>query len=194
MFAPQKTVLAIVGMSGSGKSEASKYLQTKGFQGVRFGDLTDEGLKEFNLTYSAENEKMFREKIRKELGMAAFAIKAKPKIDELLKTNDKIVLDGLYSWEEYKYLTDYFPDLILVYVFADRNKRYERLSKRKIRPLGSEEAKKRDISEIENLSKGGPIAIADYLVENNGDQIADLGNQLDMLLEKIEIYNKQINK
>ena len=45
-----------------------------------------------------------------------------------------------------------------------------RLSKRKIRPLTEEEARSRDISEIENLHKGGPIAMADFLVVNDGSE------------------------
>ena len=44
-----------------------------------------------------------------------------------------------------------------------------RLSKRKIRPFTKEEAIKRDISEIENIAKAGPIAYADYSVINNDD-------------------------
>jgi len=43
-------------------------------------------------------------KIRKELGMSAMAIKIKPRINKALKKNSKIILDGLYSWEEYFYL------------------------------------------------------------------------------------------
>jgi dephospho-CoA kinase len=40
--------------------------------------------------------------------------------------------------------------------------------KREIRPLTLSEAISRDISEIENIEKGGPIAFADYMVINDG--------------------------
>ena len=46
--------------------------------------------------------------------------------------------------------------------------RYQRLAEREFRPLTAEQARSRDISEIENLEKGGPISIADYYIDNNG--------------------------
>ena len=44
--------------------------------------------------------------------------------------------------------------------------RYDRLGKRRHRPLTREEAASRDRAEIENINKGGPIAIADFTVIN----------------------------
>ena len=65
--------------------------------------------------------------------------------------------------------------------------RYERLEKRKTRndkdeknrPLTKDKAKARDYAEIENLAKGGPIAMADYIILNTGT---------------LEEYKAQINK
>jgi dephospho-CoA kinase len=39
-----------------------------------------------------------------------------------------------------------------------------------MRPLTPDEAKKRDYSEIENIEKGGPIAMADYTIINESDE------------------------
>ena len=44
--------------------------------------------------------------------------------------------------------------------------RYGRLAKRPIRPLTADEAAGRDIAEIENSDKGGPIAVADFTIIN----------------------------
>ena len=101
-------IIAIVGMPGAGKTEATKYLETKNIPFVRFGQITDEGVKALGLPLIQKNERIFRERLRQELGMAAYAIKMKPKIDELLKDHDVIVLDGLYSWEEYIFLKKEF--------------------------------------------------------------------------------------
>lgn len=185
----QKLILAFVGMPGAGKSEASAYLDKKGIPFVRFGDLTDEGVKRMGLPLKPENEKIFREKIRRELGMGAYAIKAKPKIDNLLKTYDVIILDGLYSWEEYIYLKREFINLILVNVYAEPTIRYKRLSERPIRPVPLGDARKRDVAELEKLNKGGPIAIADYLIENNSGNIGDLYRKLDNFLNRLGIKN-----
>lgn len=161
-------LIAIVGMPGSGKSVAADFFRKKEIPVLRFGDQTDIGLKELGLEVNEKNERQYRENIRKELGMAAMAIKIEPRIhsvDSLV-----IVLDGLYSWEEYVYLKNKFPQLTLLHIFASPEVRYTRLETRSIRPLKREEAKSRDIAEIENLNKGGPIAISDYLIENNSGE------------------------
>jgi len=164
----KKTIIAIVGMPGAGKSISCDFFKSKGYPILRFGDQTDIGLKEQGLLLTQENEQPYREKLRQELGMAAYAIKIAPRIKETFRSGSEcIILDGLYSWEEYLYLKKLFPQLILLCVYARPSIRYQRLAKRKIRPLTLEESRNRDIAELENLNKGGPIAIADYLIKNN---------------------------
>lgn len=183
----QKLILTFVGMPGAGKTQAATYLQQKNIPFVRFGEVTDEGLKELDLPYTPENERSFREKIRQELGMAAFAVRSKPTIDNLLKENSIIAIDGLYSWEEYVFLKKEFPGLTLIHIFAEPNIRYQRLAVRKVRPVPIEKGFERDVTEIENLNKGGPIAIADYLIENNGDNIEEFYKNIDELLKRLGI-------
>ncbi|MCL4353272.1 AAA family ATPase [Patescibacteria group bacterium] len=180
-----KLVLCLVGMPGAGKTESVFYLRKKNLPFVRFGDVTDEGIRNLGQELTPDNERAFREKLRQELGMAAYAIRSKPKIDRLLETNDAVVIDGLYSWEEYILLSQYYQGIKLVHIFAEPEIRYQRLAGRKIRPLSLEEARKRDIAEIENLDKGGPIAIADYLIENNKDDIKLLYTKIDSLLTRL---------
>lgn len=159
-------LIAIVGMPGAGKSVAADFFRSKNIPVLRFGDQTDIGLNEMKLEINEKNERWYREKLRRDLGMAAMAIKIEPRIMDTAKTSNIIVLDGLYSWEEYIYLKKRFPQLKLLCIFAAPGIRYTRLSTRKIRPLNREEAISRDESEIINLNKGGPIAIADYLIKN----------------------------
>lgn len=179
-------ILAIVGMSGSGKSEVAAYLKEKNIPVIRFGDLTDEGVQEMGLPLTTDNERLFRENIRKELGMAAYAIKAKPKIDTALGKSTVVALDGLYSWEEYIYLREQYPSLILIHVFAERQKRYDRLVRRSIRPVPQEKCYEKDVAELVALHKGGPIAIADYQIENNGDDMQELYRKVDALLVRLQ--------
>lgn len=180
-----KKIIALVGMPGAGKSEAANILTTKNIPFVRFGELTDEALHEKGLPLTPENERQVREQFRKDLGMAAYAIKAKPKIEAALTDHDTVALDGLYSWEEYILLKKQFPQLLLIHIFAEPSVRYSRLAKREIRPISPEEARNRDIVEIENLNKGGPIAIADYLIENNDDSMIHLQTKLEELLVRL---------
>lgn len=180
-----KQAIAIVGMSGSGKTEAGEFFKQKGFEVLRFGSIVDEGIKKEGLPWTPENNTYYREKIRKELGMAVIAIKMMPKIQEVLKVQEQVVLDGLYSWEEYTYLKKEIKGLILLCVYARPNIRYQRLSERKDRPFTKEEAIERDMREIEVLHKGGPIAFADYVVKNETTK-EDLRSELERFLALIK--------
>jgi len=80
---------------------------------LRFGDQTDIGLRESGKELTEENERRYRETLRKELGMAAYAIRIKPRIDTTLKKSNMVVLDGLYSHEEYVYLDKLYHGLLL---------------------------------------------------------------------------------
>lgn len=173
---------AIVGMCGSGKSIASDYLVSKGFNKVYFGGVTMDKLKEANLEVNPENEKMMREKLRSELGMGAFAIVLLPKIKECVN-NGNTVLDGVYSYDEVKILKENFPELKIIAIVCDKDIRYDRLSIREVRPLTNEEASARDVAEVENIAKAPPIAMADYYILNNGT-IEEYKNRLEEILER----------
>ena len=173
---------AIVGMCGSGKSIASDYLVSKGFNKVYFGGVTMDKLKEANLEVNPENEKMMREKLRSELGMGAFAIVLLPKIKECFN-NGNTVLDGVYSYDEVKILKENFPELKIIAIVCDKDIRYDRLSIREVRPLTNEEASARDIAEVENIAKAPPIAMADYYILNNGSVEEDK-TRLEEILER----------
>ena len=184
LMEPTRKLIAIVGMPGAGKTVAADFFHAKKIPVLRFGDQTDVSLKELGLPRNEKNERFVREKLRKDLGMAAMAIKIEPRILEAAKRNSVIVLDGLYSWEEYIYLKRKFPEIQLLCIYAPPQVRYARLGNRKIRPLTREEAESRDIAEIENLNKGGPIAIADYLLVNDGDEAA-FQTQLESVYKKL---------
>ncbi len=161
-------IVAVVGMCGSGKSVLTAYFEEQGWKKVYFGGVTMKELEKRGLPRNEQNERAVREELRREYGKAAFAILLLDEIESLAKSSN-VVLDGLYSWQEYKVLKERFKDSLSVLCIATNSGvRYERLSSREIRPLTKEEALSRDISEIENIEKGGPIAIADYYITNNG--------------------------
>jgi dephospho-CoA kinase len=164
-------VVSIVGMTGSGKSEVARAFEKAGFTRIRFGDLTDEVMKKQGLAPNEENERLVRERLRQEDGMAAYAKLNLPRIEQALNPSQgegqDVVIDGLYSWEEYTYLKGrYEEDLYLVAVWSSPKTRYARLGKRSSRRLTREEAISRDRAEIENSNTGGPIAMADFTIIN----------------------------
>ncbi len=159
-------VVAIVGMAGSGKSEVARVFADSGFVRVRFGDVTDAEIKKRGLPLNEKNERLVREQLRQEHGMAAYAKLNLSRINAAFKKSN-VALDGLYSWEEYNFFKDrYSDDFKVIAVWASPKTRYARLAGRATRPLSPEEAAARDHSEIENTNKGGPIAMADYTIIN----------------------------
>ncbi len=171
-------------MAGAGKSEVARLFERKGFVRIRFGDVTDDEVRKRGLVLNEENERSVRELLRREHGMAAYARLNLPRIETALKTSD-VVIDGLYSWEEYTFLKDHFgEDICLVTVWASPATRYTRLGRRRKRPLTPDEAAGRDRAEIEKLNKGGPIAIADFLVINESG-LDDLARQTEQIMSEL---------
>ncbi len=180
----KKIIFAVVGMAGSGKTEVVKYLEKKGFKRVYFGELTLEEIKKRGLKINEKNEKKIREELRRKYGMAAYALLNLKKIEEKF-AKDKVVIDGLYSWDEYKVLKNRFKNnLVIIAVVTPRLIRYQRLAKRPLRKLSFKEAEARDYDEIEKLAKGGPIAIADFYLINDKD-FSYLYQQIDKICKNL---------
>lgn len=177
-------VVSIVGMTGSGKSEVARLFRNGGFAAVRFGDITDEEVRRQGLPLTEENERPTRERLREEHGMAAYARLSVPRIDAALRDSN-VVVDGLYSWEEYIFLKEYYKaDFVVVAVWSSPGTRYARLGRRKVRPLTPEEAAGRDHAEIEKLNKGGPICMADFTILND-DSLSKLKEQVERIIAKV---------
>lgn len=174
-------IIAITGLAGSGKSTVVEYIVQKGFLKVYFGQATLDELKKQGLETNEQNEKKVREELRKEHGMEAFAKLSLAKIEEALGKGD-VVIDGMYSWEEYLFIKNKFENLIVVAVHASQNIRAKRLGARKIRPLTKEELQARDRAEIENLNKAGVIAVASFTLINEGS-VEELQKHIDVMID-----------
>ncbi len=170
-------IVAVVGMTGAGKSEVACLFEENGFKKVRFGDITDKEIKKQGLKFSEENERRIREQLRCNYGMAAYAMLNLSRLDLALK-KPPVVIDGLYSWEEYTFLRNYYRERFgVVAVWSSPKVRYARLAHRGERPLSEEEAASRDEAEIMNLNKSGPIAMADFTIQNEA-AIKDLKREV----------------
>ena len=178
-------VVAIVGMAGAGKSEVARIFEKSGFRKVRFGDITEDEIKNRGLELDEKNERYVREQLRKEHGMSAYAKLNLPRIDASLKLSD-VVVDGLYSWEEYTLLkARYNERFSTVAVWASPATRHARLRNRAKRPLTVEEAASRDKAEIENSNKGGPIAMADFTIINEAS-LKELERETERILSALK--------
>ncbi len=184
----QPRAVALVGMPGAGKTLCAKHLEARGFFQFRFGGIITDEVTRRGWPITPENERIIREEIRANEGMDAIARRALPLLKTALNTHDSIVIDGLYSFSEYKLLRPEFGGAIVVIaITCPRALRYQRLAERAERPLTPQEAEQRDYLEIENLEKGGPIALADYTLINEVEP-QTLLNLLDSLLNQLKIH------
>lgn len=181
-------ILAVVGMSGSGKSVAVEYLTELGYPKVHFGNMIYQEMAKRGIerTTDGKSEKVFREMIRETEGKDWVACQAITETKDLINAGQKrIVLDGLYSWTEYRAFQHEFPGAVtLLAIVIPKAMRYERVSKRPDRPFDTQAIRERDYGEIENMEKGGPIAMADYFILNDGS-VEDLQNHIKDVLKAI---------
>ena len=171
MIQPHAKIIALVGLAGSGKSSAVEYLTKKGFPKVYFGGVIYKAMEEAGIEPTWDNQQKFREEIRQREGKDFVIKRVIKNIHDLINAGqNKIVLDGLYTWSEYKILKHEFPgQVVVIAIVTPQHLSYQRMMKRLERPMQPREVDQRDWSEIENLEKGGPIAIADYFIINDSD-------------------------
>lgn len=182
-------ILAIVGMSGSGKSVVVDYLTDKGYPKVYFGGMIYKEMEKRGIerTEDGESEKKFREMIRETEGADWVVQQVIAETRDLIAAGQKrIILDGVYSWTEYKTLKHEFPGCVtVVAIVVDKNLRYKRVAKRAERAFDKNAIRERDRSEIENLEKGGPIGAADYYVLNNGTK-EEMCARINTILKEVD--------
>lgn len=163
----QRTIVAIVGLPGSGKTATADYFKEKGIPVIHFGKVVNDLVDKKGLSHTEEAHKIVREGLRKEHGIEAMAVLNEEKLQKALEKNMIVAIDGMRSWEEYLYLKERFTEvrITIVALYADKELRYKRLSKRIYHPqLYGEQ---RDVDELMGTNMGPTIAFADFLVKNN---------------------------
>ena len=162
------TVIGIVGLPGSGKSEAAAVARDLDVPVVTMGDVIRAACRDRGLdpaTHHGEVAKALRE----EDGPAAIADRSLPLIEEGLETADAVLVDGIRSDVEVDAFEAAFgEDFLLVAVEAPFETRAERLDLRG-RDAGGEEGgeslAERDDREL-SFGMGEAIDRADVTLEN----------------------------
>ena len=184
----EQKVIAFVGMPGSGKGTCATYLQEKyGWPVVHFGNMFYEEVQRRGLD-NVKDETFVQKDMREKEGPAVLAKHALRKARTHFEEGSAVVvLDGLYTWPEYKYLDQELgKNLTVIAVTAPKKLRRQRVLDRKDshRKYTLEQLISREIGEIENIEKGGPIAMADFTLVNDSTKEEFIA-KLDSILKEI---------
>jgi adenylate kinase len=180
----RNNIIALVGLPGSGKTEAAKYFRKLDLPIISFSDIVNSKINRMKLPYTLEVHKKVRQELRDKYGFEAMAYLNKQKLEKELKKHNVVVIEGMRSWEEYEYLKHHFPKsrLFIIALHADKSIRYNRITNRKER--SDLKGATRDIDELLNTHMGPTIAYADYVIKNNFS--------LDDLFHKLEEVYREI--
>lgn len=162
------TVIGIVGLAGSGKSEAAAVARDQDVPVVTMGDVIRAACRDRGVdpaTHHGEVAKALRE----ENGPAAIAERSIPKIEAALNEADTVLVDGIRSDVEVEAFEKQFGDeFLLVAIEAPFEVRAERLDLRgrdASAADGGESLAARDEREL-GFGMGRAIEEADVTVEN----------------------------
>ena len=154
--------VVVVGLSRSGKDVIANYLaQRHDFEKFDLNDLIIAELRSRRMQVTRPNLESVRNDLIKAEGQASIA----RKVRRTAPRNERIVVVGLRSLPEMKELRLVFPDVIVLRVDSDEEKRYGR--KDRTEGLSREEFYDRDENDLFNNGLSRVFDSADYVIENN---------------------------
>jgi len=162
------TVIGIVGLPGSGKSEAATVARELGVPVVTMGDVIRAECRERGLDPATDHGRVAKA-LREENGPGAIAQRSLPIIEDEREDSDTVVVDGIRSDVEVEAFRDAFGvDFSLVKVHAPFELRAERLDLRgrdASAEEGGESLEDRDEREL-GFGMGEAMAMADVTIDN----------------------------
>lgn len=179
----QPLIIGITGMPGAGKDTVREIIREYGFPVIVMGDEVRAEAARRNLEPTPENLGRLMLQIRAEEGPGAVAKRCILKIKAL---NARIVVvNGLRSLDEVKEFRRFFPKFKVIAIHASPRTRFERLLKRgrSDDPKDWEAFCARDQREL-SVGIGGVIAMADYMIVNEG-AIEDLRKEVKHMMSRV---------
>lgn len=163
-------VIGVVGLPGSGKSEAAAVAREDGIPVVTMGDVIRAACRERGLDPATHHGRVAKA-LRDEDGPAAVADRSLPHIREALEDADTVLVDGIRSDVEVETFEEAFgDDFTLVSVAAPFETRADRLTDRgrdADETAGGESLEARDEREL-GFGMGAAMDRADVTLENDG--------------------------
>lgn len=123
-------VIGLVGLPGSGKSEAAAVAEELGIPVITMGDVIRNACIDRGLDPASEHGRVAKE-LRDEGGPGAIAEKSIPIITDALQENKTVVVDGIRSDAEVtRFKEEFGDDFLLVCIEAPFAVREQRISER----------------------------------------------------------------
>ncbi len=164
-----KLVIGIVGMPGAGKSLIASLAEELGISVVIMGDVIREETCLRGLEPTSENIGQIMLNIRSKEGPAVVAKRCVLKINS--KKSNVVLVEGIRSLEEVTEFKRNFTTFKLLAIHSSPQTRFTRLfdRNRSDDPLSERVFKIRDAREL-SVGIGSAIAMADHVIENEGDK------------------------
>jgi len=176
------TVIATVGLPGSGKGEAAALAEEEGIPVVTMGDVIREACRERGLD-PAEHHGEVASALREENGPGAIAEASLPQIEAALADSDVVLVDGIRSDVEVDIFEDAFGEAFtLVSIEAPQDVRRERLTDRGRDNLDGESLEERDEREL-GFGMGEAMERADVRIDNT-DSLAAFRERIREVLDR----------
>lgn len=182
-----KLVIGVVGMPGAGKSLVDNLAKELGISVVIMGDVIREETRNRGLEPTSENIGRVMLNIRSKEGPAVVAQRCVLKIHT--KKSDVVLVEGVRSLDEVIEFKNNFETFKLLAIHASPKIRFERLfgRSRSDDPLSKNVFEERDNREL-RVGIGSAIAMADHVIENEGDKKVFL-EKMRQLLGKLKQSN-----
>ncbi|MEM4717683.1 MAG: AAA family ATPase [Desulfurococcaceae archaeon] len=183
----KRLYIVVAGMPGSGKSiviEAAKKLSLPVYS---MGDVVREETMRRYGTISPDLMVETSRKLREEYGEEIIAIRTHKKIHE---KDHIVVIDGVRSIREIEFFKR-TGNVVIIAVHASPNTRFRRLIARKRPgdPIKYEDFIKRDLTELK-FGLGNVIALADYMIINEGSIDEALNRSISLLRSLVEKHGR----
>ncbi|SRR5579875_1097070 len=166
-------IICITGMPLAGKTLAASFAKEKGISVISMGDKVREIMK--------GDASKFIFEIREKYGKDAIA---RYIAEEIRKLNKDVIVEGIRNMEEVEYFRK-IGEVSLIAIHASPATRYKRALNRKREddPSDYTSFKARDERELA-LGLGNVIALADYMVVNEGNE-EELKNSFMSIIDRI---------
>ncbi len=179
--------IGLTGKNGSGKGEAAKYLQEKGFLYFSLSDSLREEAKSRGIQATRDSLYALGNEMRSQFGSGVLAKKVLAK----LQPGKNYVIDSIRHPDEVGVFRN-TPHFSFIEVYADPRIRFERMLKRArendpttFEAFQELEAREANSTESTAQHLDGTIKLADYRVSSN-QNLPGLYHDLDELLVKLQ--------